>query len=84
LSRIDTRRGRQVARKRKTEHALHNLIGEIRRKNSYSNDPRPPPHRIELNSSYVTGIPTGKRPNRTIQTPESGTQGESNPELPHI
>jgi hypothetical protein len=43
------RRGRQIARKRKTEHAIHNRNGEIRRKNSYGNDPRPPAALAEKN-----------------------------------
>ena len=34
-------RGRQIARKLETEHAIHNQDGQIRRKNSYGNDPRP-------------------------------------------
>lgn len=43
------RRGRQIARKRETEHAIHNLNGEIGRKNSYGNDPRPPSVPAEKN-----------------------------------
>ena len=43
------RRGRQIARRRKTEHAIHNWNGEIHRKNSYGNDPRPPALSAERN-----------------------------------
>ena len=43
------RRGRQIARKRGTEHAIHNLNGQIGRKNSYGNDPRPPSAPAEKN-----------------------------------
>jgi hypothetical protein len=43
------RRGRTVARKRRTEHAIHNLNGEIGCKNSYGNDPRPPTAPAEKN-----------------------------------
>lgn len=35
-------RGREVAQVRKTEHAIHNLDGQIGRKNSYGTDPNPP------------------------------------------
>jgi len=38
---IAVRRARQIAGKRKTEHAIDNRNGEIGRKNSYGNDPRP-------------------------------------------
>ena len=43
------RRGRQIARRRKTEHAIHNLNGEIGRKNSYGKDARPPAVAVESN-----------------------------------
>lgn len=35
-------RGREEAQERHTEHAIHNLNGEIGRKNSYGGDPNPP------------------------------------------
>jgi hypothetical protein len=35
-------RGRRIARDLETEHAIHNLDGQIGRKNSYGNDPHPP------------------------------------------
>ena len=35
-------RGRQEARPRESEHAIHNKDGRIGRKNSYGNDPHPP------------------------------------------
>jgi hypothetical protein len=43
------RRGRLIARRRKTEHAIHNPNGQIGRKNSYGNDPRPPAAPAEKN-----------------------------------
>jgi len=43
------RRRRQIARKRGTEHAIHNLSGEIGRKNSYGNDLRSPATLAEKN-----------------------------------
>jgi hypothetical protein len=36
-------RGRQVAEPRTTEHVIHNLDGTIAERNSYGNDPYPPP-----------------------------------------
>jgi hypothetical protein len=35
--------GREIARARKTEHVIHNLDGTIAERNSYGNDPHPPP-----------------------------------------
>jgi len=35
--------GRREAIARKTEHVIHNLDGRISEKNSYGNDPYPPP-----------------------------------------
>jgi hypothetical protein len=43
------RRGRLIARRRKTEHAIHNLNGQIGRNNSYGNDPRSPAAPAEKN-----------------------------------
>jgi hypothetical protein len=40
---------RQIARRRKTEYAIHNLNGPIGRKNSYGHDPRPPAAPAEKN-----------------------------------
>jgi hypothetical protein len=34
--------GRDVARKDKTEHSIHNRQGQVRERNSYGNDPNPP------------------------------------------
>jgi Uncharacterized protein conserved in bacteria (DUF2188) len=46
---IAVRRGRQIARKRRTEHAIHSVNGEIGCKNSYGIDPRPPVAEVEKN-----------------------------------
>jgi len=46
---VAVRQGRRFARKWKSEHAIHNLNGEIGRKNSYGNDPRPPTAPAEKN-----------------------------------
>ena len=35
--------GRETARARRTEHVIHNLDGTIAERNSYGNDPYPPP-----------------------------------------
>jgi hypothetical protein len=35
--------GRDAARARRTEHVIHNLDGTISERNSYGNDPYPPP-----------------------------------------
>ena len=35
--------GRAAARARRTEHVIHNLDGTISERNSYGNDPFPPP-----------------------------------------
>lgn len=35
-------RGRALARRRRTEHVIHNLDGTIAQRNSYGNDPFPP------------------------------------------
>jgi hypothetical protein len=35
-------RGREIAQKKQTEHAIHGRDGAIREKNSYGNDPSPP------------------------------------------
>ena len=35
-------RGRDIAQDRQTEHAVHNLNGQIGRKNSYGGDSNPP------------------------------------------
>jgi len=34
--------GREIARRLKVEHTIHNEDGEIGEKNSYGNDPNPP------------------------------------------
>ena len=34
--------GRQIARQNHSEHLIHNLDGQIGRRNSYGNDPNPP------------------------------------------
>jgi hypothetical protein len=34
--------GREVARRDKTEHFIHDRKGQIRERNSYGNDPHPP------------------------------------------
>jgi hypothetical protein len=34
--------GVRIARKKRTEHTIHNTDGKIGRKNSYGNDPNPP------------------------------------------
>lgn len=34
--------GREIAKERATEHSIHNLNGQIRRKNSYGGDRNPP------------------------------------------
>ena len=35
--------GRETARARRTEHVIHNLDGTIAERNSYGNEPNPPP-----------------------------------------
>lgn len=35
--------GREAARSRSTEHVIHNMDGTIAERNSYGNDPFPPP-----------------------------------------
>lgn len=35
--------GRETARREKTEHLIHNKDGSIGTRNSYGNDPYPPP-----------------------------------------
>jgi hypothetical protein len=35
-------RGREIARERQAEHAIHNRDGKIGEKNSYGDDPNPP------------------------------------------
>lgn len=35
--------GREAARARRTEHVIHHLDGTIAERNSYGNDPYPPP-----------------------------------------
>jgi hypothetical protein len=35
-------RGRETAKREKTEHFIHNKDGEIASRNSYGNDPYPP------------------------------------------
>lgn len=39
---VAVERGRDIARQNHSEHAIHNLNGQIGRKNSYGNDPNPP------------------------------------------
>lgn len=34
--------GREIARRLRVEHTIHNTDGEISAKNSYGNDPNPP------------------------------------------
>jgi hypothetical protein len=34
--------GRDIARRRRTEHVIHNLDGTIAERNSYGSDPLPP------------------------------------------
>lgn len=36
------KKGREVARRDKTEHLIHGEDGKIRERNSYGNDPYPP------------------------------------------
>jgi uncharacterized protein YdaT len=37
------KRGRQLAQNARTEHVVHNMDGTIAYRNSYGNDPYPPP-----------------------------------------